>query len=402
MGGAWDAKTQFTKLKNRYAGRWEKLMAFVLTEEQQMLRDSARSFAAEKLPVSQLRALRKDGKPFDQGTWKEMAELGFAGVLVPEEFGGSGFGYVGLGQVLEAQGRTIASSPLLSTAMIGASALMLAGSDAQKKAYLPKIASGDLITALALDETPHHDPAHISLSAKKSGTGYTLSGDKRYVVDGAEAGLLIVAARTAGQAGDVNGVTLFLVPANAKGVTRTALKTLDAHPAANVSFANVEAGADTVLGAVDGGYATLEAILDRARIGLAAEMLGASDAAFEMTSDYLKTRKQFGQLIGSFQSLQHRAAIMFTELELTRSCIAAALTALDANANNVAELASLAKARAGETLHLVSNETVQMHGGIGMTDAHDSGLYMKRARVLEALYGSESYHRDRYARLGGY
>jgi alkylation response protein AidB-like acyl-CoA dehydrogenase len=377
-------------------------MAFVLTEEQQMLRDSAKAFAAEKLPVSQLRALRKDGKPFDKATWKEMAELGFAGVLVPEEFGGSGFGYVGLGQVLEAQGRTIASSPLLSTAMIGASALLLAGSDAQKQAHLPKIASGDLITALALDETPHHDPAHISLLAKKSGAGYTLSGNKRYVVDGAEAGLLIVAARTSGQAGDVNGVTLFLVPGDAKGVTRTVLKTLDAHPAANISFANVEVGADAVLGANDGGYATLEAILDRARIGLSAEMLGASDAAFEMTSDYLKTRKQFGQLIGSFQSLQHRAAIMFTELELTRSCVAAAFAALDANANNVAELASLAKARAGETLHLVSNETVQMHGGIGMTDAHDSGLYMKRARVLEALYGSESYHRDRYARLGGY
>jgi alkylation response protein AidB-like acyl-CoA dehydrogenase len=377
-------------------------MAFVLTEEQQMLRDSARAFADEKLPVSQFRALRKDGKPFDKTAWKEMADLGFAGVLVPEEFGGSGFGYVGLGQVLEAQGRTIASSPLLSTALIGASALVLAGSDKQKSEYLPKIASGDLITALALDETPHHDPAHIALSAKKSGAGYTLSGDKRYVVDGADAGLLIVAARTSGAAGDTNGVTLFLVPGDAKGVTRTALKTLDSHPAANISFANVEVGADAVLGTEGGGFATLDAILDRARIGLAAEMLGASDAAFEMTADYLKVRKQFGQLIGSFQSLQHRAAIMFTELELTRSCVAAALAALDANANNIAELASLAKARAGETLHLVSNETVQMHGGIGMTDAHDSGLYMKRARVLEALYGSESFHRDRYARLGGY
>jgi alkylation response protein AidB-like acyl-CoA dehydrogenase len=377
-------------------------MAFVLTEEQQMLRDSARAFSAEKLPVSQLRALRKDGKPFDKGAWKEMAELGFAGVLVPEEFGGSGFGFVGLGQVLEAQGRTIAASPLLSTALIGASALLIAGSDAQKKAYLPKIASGDLITALAADEVAHHDPAHIVLGARKSGAGYTLTGDKRYVVDGAEAGLLIVAARTSGQPGDANGVTLFLVPADARGVTRTALKTLDSHPAANINFADVEVGSDAMLGATDGGFATLEAILDRARIGLAAEMLGAADAAFEMTSDYLKVRKQFGQLIGSFQSLQHRAAIMFTELELTRSCVAASLDALDRNANNIAELASLTKARAGETLHLVSNETVQMHGGIGMTDAHDSGLYMKRARVLEALYGSESYHRDRYARLGGY
>ena len=377
-------------------------MPFVLTEEQQMLRDSAKAYAAEKLPVSQLRALRKDGKAYDAGAWKEMAELGFAGVIVPEEFGGSGFGHVGLGQVLEAQGRTLAASPLLSTAMIGASALMLGGTQAQKDGWLAKIAGGDAIIAFAADERPHHDPAHVKLSAKKSGAGYTLSGEKRYVVDGAEADLLVVAARTSGDAGDETGITLFLVPGNAKGVTRTSLKTLDAHAAANISFAGVEVGADAVLGAVDGGYGLLEQILDRARIGVAAEMLGASDAAFEMTADYLKVRKQFGQLIGSFQSLQHRAAIMFTELELTRSCVAAALDALDRNANNIPELASLAKARAGETLHLVSNETVQMHGGIGMTDVHDSGLYMKRARVLEGLYGGESFHRDRYARLGGY
>jgi alkylation response protein AidB-like acyl-CoA dehydrogenase len=377
-------------------------MAFVLTEEQQMLRDSALAFGAEKLPVSQLRSLRGKGEAFDKAAWKEMAELGFAGILVPEEFGGSGFGYVGLGQVLEAQGRTIASSPLLSTAMIGASALLLAGSAKQRSDYLPKIASGELIAALAVDEGPHHDPAHIALAAKKAGGDYGLSGEKRYVVNGAEADLLIVAARTSGAAGEAKGITLFLASGNAKGVSRTALKTLDSHSAANIAFADVNVAADAVLGAVDGGYSALEAILDRARVGLAAEMLGAADAAFEMTSEYLKVRKQFGQLIGSFQALQHRAAIMFTELELTRSCVAAALDALDRNANNIPELASLAKARAGETLHLVSNETVQMHGGIGMTDAHNSGLYMKRARVLEALYGSEAYHRDRYARLGGY
>ena len=296
-------------------------MPFVLTEEQQMLRDSAKAYAAEKLPVSQLRALRKDGKAYDAGSWKEIAELGFTGVIVPEEFGGSGFGYVGLGQVLEAQGRTLAASPLLSTAMIGASALMLGGSQPQKDAWLGKIAGGEAIVALAADERPHHDPAHVKLIAKRSSAGYALSGEKRYVVDGAEADLLIVAARTSGDAGDATGITLFLVPGDAKGVSRTALKTLDAHAAANVSFAGVEVGADAVLGAVDGGYGLLEQILDRARIGAAAEMLGAADAAFEMTSDYLKVRKQFGQLIGSFQSLQHRAAIMFTELELTRSCV---------------------------------------------------------------------------------
>ncbi len=379
-------------------------MAFVLTEEQQMLRDSAKSFAAEKLPVAQLRALRDAATPagFDAAAWTEMAELGFAGVVVPEDFGGSAFGYVGLGQVLEAQGRTIAATPLLSTALIGASALVLGGSDAQKAAHLPGVASGETLTALAVDEGPHHDPAEIALAAKAAGGGYTLSGEKRYVVDGGGATLLIVAARTSGKPGDEAGITLFLVPADAKGVTRTPLRTLDAHAAANITFSDVTVGADAVLGQADNGFALLDQILDRARIGLAAEMLGAADAAFEMTNDYLKVRKQFGQLIGSFQSLQHRAAIMFTELELTRSCVGAALAALDENADNIAELASLAKARAAETLHLVSNETVQMHGGIGMTDVHDSGLYMKRARVLEALYGGESFHRDRYAKLGGY
>lgn len=377
-------------------------MGFVLTEEQQMLRDSALAFAREKLPVSQLRALRKTGQGFDRTAWKEMADLGFAGVLVPEALGGSAFGMTGLGQVLEAQGRTIAATPLLSTALIGASALMLGGSEAQQATHLPKLAAGDRIVALAVDEHAHHDPARTALLARSSPDGYILTGTKRYVVDGAEADLLVVVARTTGRPGEASGLTLFLMPADADGVVRTQLATLDAHAAANIVFQDVKVGADSVLGKVGHGAGLLDQILDRARIGLACEMLGAADAAFEMTADYLKTRKQFGQLIGSFQSLQHRAAIMFTELELTRSCVAAALDAVDSGANNIAELASLAKARACETLHLVSNETVQMHGGIGMTDAHDSGLYMKRARVLEALYGGEAFHRDRYAKLSGF
>jgi alkylation response protein AidB-like acyl-CoA dehydrogenase len=377
-------------------------MGFVLTEEQQMLRDSALSFCAEKLPVKAYRDLRARGEAFSASTWKEMAELGFTGVIIPEEHGGSGFGYVGLGQVLEAQGRTLAQTPLLSTALIGASAIMLGGSDLQKKVFLPKIAAGDYRIALAVDEGAHHDPENILVSADPKDGGYELVGEKRYVVDGAEADLIILAARVGGQPGQKQGVTLFLVPGDAVNLTKTKLATLDSHPAANLKFDKVMVDKDSVLGTIDGGWSVLEPVLDRARIGLAAEMLGACDAAFEMTSEYLKTRKQFGQLIGSFQSLQHRAAIMFTELELTRSCVMAALDAIDANANNLAELASLAKARAAETMHLVSNETVQMHGGIGMTDEHDAGLYMKRARVLEALYGGESFHRDRYAKLQGF
>jgi alkylation response protein AidB-like acyl-CoA dehydrogenase len=328
-----------------------------------------------------------------------MAGLGWTGIIVPEQFGGAGLGYVGLGLVLEETGRKLVLSPLLSTAMIGASALLLGGSEAQKTKWLARIAAGDLITALAVDESAHHAPERISVAAAKSGSGYTLTGQKRFVADGHIAGLLIVPARTSGKAGDTNGITLFLVEADAKGVTRQELVTVDSRGAADITF---NGAAAEPLGTVDAGGKLLDQVLDRARIGLAAEMLGQTLEEFEITSDYLKTRRQFGQVIGGFQALQHRAAKMFTDIELTRSCVIAALDALDRNADNIAEWASLAKARACDTLHVVSNETVQMLGGIGMTDAHEAGLYLKRARVAEGLYGGSSYHRDRYARQLGF
>ena len=378
-------------------------MNFNLTEDQQLLRDTAQSFVNDQLPVARLRKLREEGaNKGDPETQSKLAELGFFGTLTPEEFGGSDFGMVGLGQILEAQGRTIALTPLVQTALIGATALTLGGSADQKSEWLPKIAAGQITTALALDEGTHHAPTRIAAAAAKDGDGYTLNGVKRFVPDGHIANLLIVAARTSGAENDANGISLFLVPSDATGITVQNLATVDSHGAAHITFDGVNVGASNVLGTVDRGSDILDPVLDRARIGLAAEMLGASAAAFEITLEYLQTRKQFGQLIGSFQALQHRAAQMFTEIELTRSAVAAALSAVDESANDVPELASLAKARAAETLHLVSNETVQMHGGIGMTDEHDAGLYMKRARVLEALYGGEGFHRDRYARLMGF
>jgi alkylation response protein AidB-like acyl-CoA dehydrogenase len=351
--------------------------------------------------VTALRKLRDSGNAdgFDRAAWNEMAEMGWAGILIPEEFGGSGLGYLTLGLVLEETGRTLTASPLVSTALTATTALLLAGSDAQKKAWLPKIAEGKAIAALAVDEAAHHAPAKIALKAVKSGSGWTLSGKKSFVLDGGVADFLIVAARTSGKIAEVSGITLFLVDGNAKGLSQQKLKSVDSRGVANLSFDNVEVGADAVLGSVDQGYGILEATLDRARAGLAAEMLGSATQAFETTLDYLKTRVQFGQLIGTFQSLQHRAAKMYTDLELTRSCVEAALSAIDNNSNDVPQLASLAKAKANELCHLVSNEMVQMHGGIGMTDAHDAGLYLKRARAAEATFGSAAYHRDRYASL---
>ncbi len=378
-------------------------MTFVLTEDQEMLRDTAMNFARDELPVSHLRALRDAGaNGNDPDTRAKLAELGFFGVLIPEEHGGSGFGMVGMGQIFEAMGRTLAVTPLLQTGVVAASALSLGGSETQKAEWLPKLAAGEAFAALALDEGAHHAPTQIATEADKNGQGYTLTGAKRYVPDGQFADLFLVAARTFGGPGDTHGITLFLVPRDTDGVSVQTLNTIDSHGAAHVTLDGVHLGEAHVLGGVDQGWDLLDPVLDRARIALAAEMLGSAGAAFEMTLEYLQTRKQFGQLIGSFQALQHRASIMFTELELTRSCVAAALSGVDETRNDTPELASLAKARAGETVHLVSNEMVQMHGGIGMTDAHDSGFYLKRARVQEALYGGESFHRDRYARLNGF
>lgn len=378
-------------------------MSFVLSEDQQMLRDTAMAFARDEMPVTHLRELRDGGaNGVDAEMRGKLAELGFFGVLVPEEHDGVGLGMVAMGQIMEAQGRTIAATPLLQTAVIGASVLILGGSEAQKAEWLPKIASGEVSVAVAVDEGTHHAPLNIATEAERNGQGYTLNGAKRYVTDGHHADVFIIAARTFGEAGQAHGISLFLVPNDAEGLSVQALNTVDSHGAAHLSLDDVAVGEDNVIGAVDAGWEVLEPALDRGRIALAAEALGSAQAAFDMTLEYMQTRKQFGQLIGSFQSLQHRAAKMFTELELTRSCVAAALSGVDESRNDVAELASLAKARASDLIHLVSNETVQFHGGIGMTDAHDSGLYMKRARVQEALLGGASYHRDRYAKLNGF
>ncbi len=376
----------------------------VLTEEQTLLRDAARAWTQEKSPVSAFRRLRDAASPlaYDPAAFAEMAGMGWTGVIIPEAYGGSDFGYLSLGLILEETGRTLTASPILSSALAAASAIVLGGSSAQKEAWLPAIAAGELVATLAVDEGPHHAPAKVGLKAVASGEGWTLTGTKTFVLEGMAAGLFVVSARSGGADSDEAGVTLFLVPTDAAGVTRKALKLADSRGAAVVSLEGVTVGADAVLGEPGQGYALLEQVLDRARAGLAAEMLGAATQAFETTLDYLKTRVQFGQPIGAFQALQHRAAKMFTDLELSRSCVEAALSAIDAGAADVPELVSLAKARMGDTLHLVSNEMVQMHGGIGMTDAHDAGLYLKRARSQEATFGGQAWHRDRYARLNGY
>ena len=376
----------------------------VLTEEQTLLRDAARTWTQEQSPVAKFRALRDSGAPlrFDPAVYAQMAAMGWTGVIIPEAYGGSDFGYLGMGLILEETGRTLTASPLLASALAAASALVLGGSEAQKAARLPAIAAGDTIAALAVDEGAHHRPNQVALSAERNGGGYRLSGAKTFVLEGMAADVFVVSARTSGAADDPSGISLFVVDADANGLSRTALNLADSRGAAHLTFDRVVVGDDALLGGEGQGWNLLENILDRARAGLAAEMLGSATQAFETTLDYLKTRVQFGQAIGAFQGLQHRAVKMFTDLELARSCVEAALGAIDEGAVNVPELVSLAKAKMGDTLHLVTNEMVQMHGGIGMTDAHDAGLYLKRARATEATYGGQAYHRDRYARMQNY
>ena len=382
-------------------------MSLVLSEDQQLLKDSAKAFVDQNAPVSVLRGLRdsKDAQGYDQNLWRQMFELGWAGMAIPEAYGGFEFGYGGLGVVLEESGRTLVSSPLIATVLLGASAINELGSDAQKSEFLPQVVSGELLLALAIDEKPHHRPCRIETSAGKSGEGYVLNGYKTFVLDGHIANKLVVVARTAGAIDDEAGLSVFLVDAAAEGVSINRSWMVDSRNSAMLSLNDVKVGADALLGAEGGAYSSLTRVLDIGRIGVAAEMLGSMQQAFEITLDYLKQREQFGVLIGSFQGLQHRAAEMYSEIELCKSTVRAALAALDdadKTDADIAEFASIAKAKLSEVATLVSNEAVQMHGGIGMTDEYDIGFYMKRARVAAAFLGDALFHRERYASLNGF
>jgi alkylation response protein AidB-like acyl-CoA dehydrogenase len=371
----------------------------ILTEEARMVRETALDFFKQRSPITALRKLRDDNDQvgFSRDLWRQMADLGWTGFLVPEDYGGSAFGIAGLAQVMEAAGRTLTASPLLSTALLGACLLAQAGSEDQKAEILPELVAGDHILALALEEGTRHAPDRIALTAERDGAaGYKLNGRKTFVLDGHIADTLIVAARTD------QGVSLFIVPADTIGVTRSRLKMIDSRNVANITFQNVTVANRAVLGRLNAGADILDRALDYARAGLAAEMLGSASEAFERTVQYLKDRKQFGVAIGTFQALKHRAAQMFCEVEMTRSAVMAATAALDQGGNDAAALVALAKAKANQTLYLCGNEGVQMHGGIGMTDEHEIGFFMKRSRVAQATFGDTAFCQNRYATLMGY
>ncbi|HEX8387471.1 MAG TPA: acyl-CoA dehydrogenase family protein [Sphingomonas sp.] len=375
-------------------------MPLFLNDEQTMLRDTARDFVADAAPVSHLRQLRDADDPtgFSRDLWKRFAEMGFTGILIGEDQGGLGLGHVEAGVVLEEIGRNLSPSPFLSTAVAAVEALR--GTKHAERWY-PGIVAGNTVAALAIDERAKHGDA-VSLRAERSGNGFRLTGRKQFVSHGHVADLLIVAARTGGSDADEAGVTLFAVERDAAGLTASPERLTDSSIAARLEFENVEVTADAVIGEVDAGRDPLNRLLRAGRTGASAELLGVGGGAMDMTVLYLKERKQFGQPIGSYQALQHRAAHLYSEMEVARAAVLKAQQMLDSGDENADRFVSVAKAQSTAATMLSVQEGIQMHGGIGMTDEYDIGFYMKRHRVLAEMFGDANYHADRIARAAGY
>lgn len=380
-------------------------MQLVLTEDQELLAKTASDFVRTHSPIKRTRALRdtRDPMGFSRDLWKRMADLGWVGILIPGEYGGAGMGLADLAVVLEALGRVLAPEPFLSTVLLAGQGLTLVGSEEQKRTWLPAIATGEKILTVAYQEArSRYDVNRVTTRAERDGAAWRISGEKIQVLDGPSADGFIVSVRTAGEANNPNGITLFLVPRDIPGLTITSQHRLDDRAVALVSLNNVTIGADSVIGSLGEGYNILSQTVDRATVGLCAEMLGGMSQIFDDTMDYLKTRQQFGVLIGTFQALKHRAARLFMELELARSSVMVAARAADEGSADCISLVSLAKARCSDAYILAANEGVQMHGGIGMTDEHDAGFYLKRARVAEMTFGDAAWHRERWASRHGY
>jgi alkylation response protein AidB-like acyl-CoA dehydrogenase len=374
----------------------------LLTDDQKMLQETAASFLREEGSIAkQLRHWRdtgcKDG--FGHELWKQFAELGLTGICIPECHGGLGLGATEAALVLEEIGRNLTPSPFLTTAVAVARAIT---GTAHADRWFPGVLSGDAVLALAIDDGPRHNPEEIALEAKRQGNGFVLNGAKQFVVQGASADMIVTAARTAGSPGERNGITLFAVPKDAAGLGAENLALVDSSKAARLTFANVALDADAVIGEVDGGWQPLSRALAAGSAGAAAELVGIASGASTITLDYLKQRKQFGKLIGEFQALQHRAAHLYAEIEIARAAAFKAAQTLDSGDSQAELYVSVAKAKAAEVANLAVREGVQMHGGIGMTDEHDIGLFMKREAVLGELFGDIYFHREQVARLSGY
>jgi alkylation response protein AidB-like acyl-CoA dehydrogenase len=366
---------------------------FGFSEEQEMLRQSARALLEKECPSAVVRKLMEDERGFDPALWKKMAELGWLGLVIPENYGGGGLSYVDLVLVMEEMGRVLLPSPFIWT-MMTAEAIGRAGSDSQKSSLLPKIAAGELIATIAyLEPSAVWSADGIAMTAREEGAGYVLDGTKLFVNDGHIADCILVAARTGGS-GD-RGISLFALETKRAGVAVTPLTTMDqTRKLTEIKFSGVKVDAGDVIGEPGKGWKTLSDIIDRGKVMLAGEMMGGAQKVLEMTVDYAKVRVQFGRPIGSFQAVQHKCANMMIDVEGAKS---AAYYASWAVSNEVAEAslaAALAKAAASDGFRRVSAEGIQLHGGIGFTWDHDMHLYFKRAKSSEFTFGDANWNRE--------
>jgi len=379
-------------------------MALILNEEQLMLKESAKGFLSENASIKEVREQRDSGSTtgYADTLWPKMVDMGWSAILVPEEFGGLDFGNVGMAQIVEETGRTLTASPLFSNAIVSVSLIKKMGSDDQKSNFLPKLASGQLMMTLAIDEEPHHNPEKIGMMATEEGDSYLLNGKKRFVIDGSTADKFIVVARTDQKSQGKDGLSLFFVDSDAIGVEVERTQMVDGRNSAFVIFKDAVVHRKQMLGQKNKGFKPLSSVLDLANIHLSAELLGICEETFDRTLQYLKQRKQFGSLIGSFQALQHRAAHWWSEIEMCKSIVLKALQSYDQDDARSPFLASIAKAKLCEIAELSTNEAIQMHGGIGMTDEYEIGFFIKRARPAQMLFGDHNYHVNKFAASCGY
>lgn len=370
-------------------------MNFAFSEEQEELRKMVRSFLENKSSEEAVREQMETANGFDAAVWSQMSgEMMLQGIAIPEEFGGQGYSFIELGVVLEEMGRALLCAPFFSTVVLAANALLLSGDDAAKKAYLPGIASGETIATLATTEpSGRWDEAGITIEAKGSGSDFTISGTKSFVLDGHTANLIIVAARTS------KGISLFAVDGNASGLTRTALSTMDqTRKQAKLDFSNTPA---KLIGTEGNGGEVLAKVMDLAAVGLAAEQVGGAQKVLEMAVQYAKDRIQFGRPIGSFQAIKHKCADMLLEVESAKSAAYYGMwCAADMN-EELPSVASLAKAYCSEAYFHATAENIQIHGGIGFTWEHPAHLYFKRAKSSELIFGDPTYHRELLAQRIG-
>lgn len=373
-------------------------MALIINNEEKMLKDSANEFLSINAPVEQFRSLRDNNyQAYDQDLWQEIIAMGWTALTFPEEYNGLAFGYVGMGQVLEEMGRKLTKSPLFSAIVLCGTTLVESTNQSLKEKWIPYLMDGTKRLAFAQDEKSYFDPTVIETTAVKTEGGFKINGAKQMIIDGSSADAFIVVAKT-----EEGNTGFFLVGANADGLEMKTDILLDAGRYASIHLNDVMVKNSEHLTTANKGSEVLKKINNTAAICLSAEMLGIIKEAFDLTIAYLQERQQFGKRIGSYQALQHRAAKLFCEIELCKSVVIKALQGLDKSANNLDELASLAKAKLGVTIKEVTNEAMQMHGGIGVTDDVNIGFFFKRARVLQRLFGDYNYHLDRYAKLNDY